>query len=135
MHDVIEKLLVLSESSLFSGLSSEELYPVGAIAQTVVLAPGQAAIRQGDPGDALFIVASGALSVSRDGKTLSHVARGAVFGEAALLDGAPRAATVTATSDSQLLRIGRTDFEALLDEHPEIARGIIRTLLGHLRRA
>ena len=135
MLDVIEKLLVLSESSLFSGLSSEELYPVCAIAETVVLAPGRAAIRQGDPGDALFIVASGALSVARDGKTLGQVARGAVFGEVALLDGAPRSATVTATSDAQLLRIGRTDFEALLDEHPEIARGIIRTLLGHLRRA
>jgi hypothetical protein len=134
MQDVIAKLLVLGESSLFAGLSGEELYPVGQIAETVALAPGQAAVKQGDPGDALFVVAKGTLRVTRDGTALKQVSRGAVFGEVALLDGAPRSATVEAVSDSEVLRIPRAEFEALLDERPELARGIIRTLLGHLRQ-
>jgi CRP-like cAMP-binding protein len=56
-----------------------------------------------------------------------------VFGEAALLDGAPRSASVEAVTEVDLLRIGRAEFEALLDERPEVARGVIRTLLSHLR--
>ncbi|HSN97771.1 MAG TPA: cyclic nucleotide-binding domain-containing protein, partial [Candidatus Nanopelagicales bacterium] len=57
------------------------------------------------------------------------------FGEVALLDGAPRAATVKAMSEGKVLRIPRAEFEALLDESPELSRGVIRTLLGHLRAA
>lgn len=133
MLGVLDKLMILRESSLFTRLSGEELYPVGEIAHVVVHAPGEAVVRQGDPGDALFVVASGTLRVVRDGVTLSELVRGGTFGEMALLDGAPRAATVEAVTDAELLRVPRGEFEALLDESPEIARGVIRTLLGYLR--
>jgi CRP-like cAMP-binding protein len=53
----------------------------------------------------------------------------------ALLDGAPRAATVEATTDAEVLRVPRSEFEALLDESPELSRGVIRMLLGYLRGA
>ncbi len=133
MSTVLEKLVVLREAPLFAGLSGEELYPVGEIAQRVTLAPGEAAVRQGDPGDALFVVASGALRVVKDGRPLRELGRGAVFGEVALLDGAPRAATVEALTDAEVLRVPRSEFEGLLDESPEIARAVIRMLLGYLR--
>jgi hypothetical protein len=130
---VLDKLVVLGESSLFSGMTSEELYPVGQIAVMVDLQPGEAAVRQGDPGDAVFVVVSGTLEVKKGGRSLREVSRGAVFGEMALLDGAPRSASVEARTASRVLKIPRAEFDALLDEYPEIARGIIRTLLGHLR--
>ncbi len=130
---LLDKLVVLAESSLFSGMTSEELYPLGQIAVAVDLEPGQAAVRQGDPGDAVFVVVSGALEVKKDGRKLREVSRGAVFGEMALLDGAPRSASVEARTASRVLKIPRAEFDALLDEYPEIARGIIRTLIGHLR--
>jgi hypothetical protein len=134
MLGVLERLLVLREASLFTALSSEELYPVGEIAMTVVFDRDSVVVREGDPGDALFVVESGAFSVLRDGKSVRRIeGRGAVFGEMALLDGAPRAATVVAETDARALKIPRAEFEALLDESPEIARGVIRTLLGHLR--
>ena len=133
MSTVLEKLVVLREAPLFAGLSGEELYPVGEIAQRVALAPGDAVVRQGDPGDALFVVASGTLRVVKDGHPLRELARGAVFGEVALLDGAPRAATVEALTDAEVLRVPRSEFEGLLDESPEIARAVIRMLLGYLR--
>jgi len=127
--------VVLREAPLFGGLSGEELYPVGEIAQLVVHAPGDVVVKQGDPGDALFVVARGTLRVVKDGKELREIRRGAVFGEVALLDGAPRAATVEAVTDAELLRVPRSEFEALLDESPEIARAVIRMLLGYLRGA
>ena len=130
---LLDKLVVLAESSLFSGMTSEELYPLGQIAVAVDLEPGQAAVRQGDPGDAVFVVVSGALEVKKDGRKLREVSRGAVFGEMALLDGAPRSASVEARTQARVLKIPRAEFDALLDEYPEIARGIIRTLIGHLR--
>jgi hypothetical protein len=130
---LLDKLVVLGESSLFSGMTSEELYPLGQIAVAVDLEPGQAAVRQGDPGDAVFVVVSGILEVKKGGRTLREVSRGAVFGEMALLDGAPRSASVEARTQASVLKIPRAEFDALLDEYPEIARGIIRTLIGHLR--
>jgi len=133
MFGVLEKVLVLRESSLFMGLSGEELYPVAEIAEGRILGLGEVVIREGDPGDALFVVASGKLDVVKGAAKLRELGAGAVFGELALLDGAPRAATVIAASDAQLLRIPRAEFEALLDESPELARGVIRTLIGHLR--
>ena len=135
MIGVLERLLVLREASLFTALSSEELYPVGEIATAIAHAKGDVVVREGDPGDALYVVERGVFSVVREGKAVRAIeGRGAVFGEMALLDGAPRAASVVADSDdARSLRIPRAEFEALLDESPEIARGVIRTLLVHLR--
>ncbi len=130
---LIDKLIVLGESSLFSGMTSEELYPLGQIAVAVDLEPGQAAVRQGEPGDAVYVVVSGQLEVKKNGQSLREVSRGAVFGEMALLDGAPRSASIEARTPARVLKIPRAEFDALLDEYPEIARGIIRTLIGHLR--
>ncbi len=135
MHGVLEKLVVLSACPLFEGLSGEELYPVGEIAHPVSYAAGDVVVRQGDPGDALFVVSRGKLRVVKGDKTLREMERGAVFGEMALLDGAPRAATVEAVTDAEVLRVPRSEFEALLDESPELARGVIRMLLGYLRGA
>lgn len=135
MTTVLEKVLVLVDSSLFKGLSGEELYPVAEIAEALEYEPGEEVVREGDPGDALFVVVDGSFRVLRDGAAVRELDRGAVFGEVALLDGAPRAATVEAVSEGKVLRIPRAEFEALLDESPELARGVIRTLLGHLRAA
>ena len=133
MLGVLEKVLVLRDSSLFAGLSGEELYPVAEIAQPVEVAEGDAVVREGDPGDALFVVASGNLAIQKGTTKLREIGPGAAFGELALLDGAPRAASIVALAESRLLRIPREEFEALLDESPELARGVIRTLIGHLR--
>jgi CRP-like cAMP-binding protein len=133
MLGVLEKVLVLRDSSLFMGLSGEELYPVAEIAQASFLSAGDVVIREGDPGDALFVVARGTVQAVKGSAKLRAMGPGEVFGELALLDGAPRAATVVAETEAQLLRIPRAEFEALLDESPELARGVIRTLIQHLR--
>jgi hypothetical protein len=133
MLTVLDRLVVLREAPLFAGLSGEELYPVGEIAKPVDFAPAEVVVRQGDPGDALYVVAEGTLRVKKDDALLREIGPGAAFGEMALLDGAPRAATVEAVTSAKLLQIPRAEFEALLDESPEIARAVIRMLLGYVR--
>jgi CRP-like cAMP-binding protein len=133
MLTVLERLVVLREAPLFAGLSGEELYPVGEIAQPAEFAAGQVVVKQGDPGDALYVVAEGTLRVTKGEVLLREIGPGAVFGEMALLDGAPRAATVEAVTAAKLLQVPRAEFESLLDESPEIARAVIRMLLGYVR--
>lgn len=134
-RELLEKVLVLRRSSLFLGLSGEELYPVAEIAAQVAFAEREVVIREGEPGDALFVVGEGSLGIVRGEVKVRELGPGSAFGEMALLDGAPRAATVVATTGARLLRIPREEFEHLFDEYPELARGVIRVLLGHLRAA
>jgi len=67
-------------------------------------------VRQGRPGDAMFIVISGALAVTRDSAHLTTLTAGQFFGELTLLTGGVRNATVTTEQDSLLLRVGRRSF-------------------------
>jgi hypothetical protein len=76
------------------------------------LAAGQILFRAGDPGDALYIVASGGVDVlsddpAEDQKTIAQLTEGQAFGEMALLTGHPRTATIRATIDTDLLEIGK----------------------------
>lgn len=90
--------------------------------------PGEVVIRAGEPGDRLYVVVRGQLSVEvpgRDGATRVGTLRDAdVFGEVALLIDVPRSATVTAQHETLLVSLGRADFIGLLDTHPE-ARAMI----------
>ncbi len=133
-RDALAKVQALHASTLFTGLAGEELLSVAALAERVELARGATVVREGDPGDALYVLVRGRLSVLRSGKRLRELHAGTAFGEIALLDGAPRSATIEAVTDVELLRLPREEFEALMDESPEVSRGIIGTLIGHLRR-
>ena len=76
---------------------------------------GATVFRAGEPGDAFHIIDDGTADVvAPDGRVLTSLERGAVFGEGALLDRAPRAASVVATTPLALLAIGAADFEARL---------------------
>jgi CRP/FNR family transcriptional regulator, cyclic AMP receptor protein len=73
---------------------------------------------------------------SVDGKdaVFNVLAKGAIIGEIALLDGKPRTADATAVTDCELFVIERRDFLPLMREEPEIALKIIETLCSRLRR-
>ena len=96
-------------------LSPDQLAGAAAAATRVQLPPSTPAFRAGDPGDAFYVIDEGTATVTAaDGRVLAELGRGAVFGEAALLDAAPRSATVTASSPLSLLRLAKADFEARL---------------------
>ena len=73
--------------------------------------------------------------VARDGTTVGSLGPGDYFGELALLDPAPRAATVTATSDTELAVLGVRMFRVLLREMPPLGAKLLGDLAAHVRAA
>ena len=87
-------------------------------------AAGEVVVRQGDPGDRFYLVRSGRARVERDGRTVASLAEGQFFGELALLNRAPRAATVTAETELSTLTLSAEQFTLLLREYPKLRESI-----------
>jgi len=91
-------------------------------------------VREGDAGDALYIVIDGVLAVERGEIVVAQLGPGEAFGELAILDGEPRQATVRAQKPTRLLRLPRDTFDKALAEHPEIGLGLVLGLVKWLRQ-
>ncbi len=101
----------------------------------VRLAAGDALVRQGDRADHVYLVLSGSARVEIDGAEMGPpVSAGDWVGELAVLDDAPRAATVTATGPVELLAFGAETFTDLLADLPDLRRQITASLTRRLRQ-
>jgi len=95
---------------------------------------------QGDPGDALYVVASGRVKVvlpspdTGEPAILATLGPGGFFGELAMLDGEPHSASVVALEPTETLVLGRDDFERLFESEPTIRRSLVLALARELRR-
>jgi len=131
----VEKVLFLRAAELFAALPGEDLARIALLADEERRGAGEEVFREGDVADALYLVASGRVKVLRAGAVVADLGERDVFGEMAVLDPAPRSATVRAATDVVLLRIRREDFQDLLAEELEVARAVIRVLARRLRAA
>jgi CRP/FNR family cyclic AMP-dependent transcriptional regulator len=128
-----EKLELLRTVPLFGGLSNRELQRIGELADEVDLPAGRVLMRQGEYGSEMLIVVDGSAEIERDGAVIAERGAGEVLGEIALLDGGPRTATVTLTRDSRLLVLGRREFQAAMDELPEVRLRVLEAVAHRLR--
>ncbi len=138
MSDRIRELLASVE--LFGEMNEEEIDDLTALAQIRKLEKDNTIFHAGDPADAVFVVASGRVKVvitSSDGKEfiLTVLGAGQVFGEMALLESAPRSASVVTLSAVEVLVINRADFQRLLESSPRISLRLMAILSRRLRRA
>jgi NTE family protein len=119
---------------LFSGLSAPERAALVARLRLRTLHRGDVLMRQGDEADALFVVSSGRLAVTVDGRRdpVSEIGPGQPAGEIAFLTGGTRTATVTAMRDSLLFALTRPEFDDLLSTHPAIWATLTATLARRL---
>jgi CRP-like cAMP-binding protein len=132
-----EVIPLLRNVSFFEGLSDEDLDQVAAIVRKVSAEEDEILFREGDQGDAFFIVHEGGveLTVARPSGQVEKLALrrpGEVFGEMALLNDAPRSATARAAKASRLIRIDKSAFQDLLGEN-QLALGILASLSKALR--
>ena len=95
---------------LFAELPAPAIEGLAAALTPADMPAGTVLLRQGDPGDAYFVIAAGLLDVTQDGRLLRTCARGEGVGEIALLRAIPRTATVTARTDATVYRLGREPF-------------------------
>src|SRR4051794_28207124 len=100
---------------------------------------GEVVFNEGDAGTSLHVVRRGHLKVVRpthdDRLVLDKVEPGAAFGELAVLNAAPRTASVIALEDCETLEISKPDFERVFDEHPEAGRRMLAMLARSLTLA
>lgn len=89
---------------------------------------GQAIVREGEEGDAFYILHAGRCEVIKeaDGTVVNRLIPGDFFGELALLTGARRQATVVASEAAQLFRLGKDDFDVMIVAHPALRTAIER---------
>jgi len=126
----------LSESlqriPLFAALSPDDLEGVLQVATRVSYEPGSAVVEQGAPGDAMYVVLSGAAEVDVGGR-FHRLGPGDFFGEMALVTSRKRMATVKAVEPLEALRVPADDFRAFLLQHPTVALSMMQGIVERLR--
>ena len=112
----------LREVRLFDGCTDEQLENIARLADEIAVPVGYVLVYEGDWGHEVFVVAEGEAEVTAGGRMLALLDQGSVVGELAVLNPAPRTATVVAASPMRLLVFNDQAFEELLEEFPVIAR-------------
>ncbi len=139
-----EKLEVLRRSPLFEMLSEAELQVLAELSRSRRLAAGDVVFREGDAGDALFVLARGEVEVVTDGRAgvehpIASLAPPEAFGEMSLIDREVRSATVRARTDCDLLQLGAENFTAFRkrsrDGFTLFLVNVARVLSSRLREA
>lgn len=96
---------------------------------------GEVIFSEGEKGDKMYVVRTGEVEVERDGKIVETLSAGGIFGEMALIDGAPRAATARAKTACEVAPITEKSFLFLVHETPFFAIAVMRALADRLRRS
>ncbi len=121
----VEAALLLDEQPIFADVPVDVLNQLAGLVTLRTVTTGETVIRQGERGDAYYLVRKGTLEVVDDegdpGTVLRLIGAGESFGEMALVHNAPRNATVRATSPGELFVISRSAFERLLADRAEVA--------------
>jgi hypothetical protein len=124
---------------LFQHLSYKEQVAVLSISHSRIYEPGAEIVKQGEPGQEMFIIVDGEVVVERDGVTIAELGAGGHFGEMSIVDDAPRSASVRAKKRTDVLTIGQAEIGGLMRLDPVLAVKILWTLVqalsGRLRVA
>lgn len=129
---------VLQRAPLFADLDSKGLDAVERQLTLMVLPGGAPLFRQGEPADAVFVVASGCLGVFRHEEEgdpnepvlIAEVPPGNLVGEMSLLSHGTRTRSVAALRDSEVWRLAQTSFNALTSHHPEVLPALMRSVVA-----
>lgn len=124
----------LRKAPLFSAMSDKELARVKSIAKVVTHEKGQHVVEEEKTAMGFHLILEGTAEASVAGAAVAQMGPGSYFGEMALIDGKPRSATVLATDTLKTLVIPSWDFNHMLDQHPEMMRGLLVELCRRLRK-
>lgn len=137
-----DQIEILRSIPLFNTLTDQEAWDFLAICKERKLHAGQELFKQGAPGQSMVVVMSGKMEVSittpaGESVKLAEIGAGNILGEMALIDPAPRSATVKAVAASNIYEVNRKDFYGMAAGfHPaafKILRSISQTLCNRLR--
>lgn len=131
-----DEVKMLRQVPLFAGVSPSKLKLLAFTSERASYRTGEILCRQGDPGDAAFVLLSGHADVIVDGPTgqikVADLEDNAIVGEIAILCGVARTATVKAVTPVEALRISKDNFFKLMTDFPEMTIEVVRVLADRL---
>ncbi|HUF23811.1 MAG TPA: mechanosensitive ion channel family protein [Vicinamibacterales bacterium] len=129
-----ERERVLASVDLFGTLTGEQRAGLAEATVMRTYGDGEAIVRQGEPGDSMYVVCSGRMCVvvEPERSEVATLDRGEYFGEMSLLTGDPRSATVIARGETVVLELTAEQFRRLAEEHPAAIEQV--ALAASLRR-
>lgn len=128
-----ERLITfLLETPMFEKLAPSEIMEIIHIVEVEQYQAGDVVFREGDTGDAWYVLYRGAIEVLKHGATgekkIIELGPQACFGEISILDGSPRSATIRVTEDSVAFRVPRKAFSELLDNGHLVAYKLLHQM-------
>jgi flavin reductase (DIM6/NTAB) family NADH-FMN oxidoreductase RutF len=124
---------LIAAAPMLSTLPSEILDAITTAGEERSFEPEQTVVREGDPGDELFVILEGEARIERDGNVLATFGPGEFFGEIAVLDGRPRSADVVAATPLRCLTMSREVLREALEAAPAAAWAMLQIVAGRLR--
>ncbi|MBI1849862.1 MAG: cyclic nucleotide-binding domain-containing protein [Planctomycetes bacterium] len=129
----IEKVIFLKSVSIFSAIPEDALIEVATAIEELDVPSGEEIVRKGEYGTSMYIIVEGRVRVHDGDRELGVLGEREVFGELAALDPVPRSASVTALEDSYVFRMSQSALYSLIEQHMDVARGILRILCQRIR--
>ena len=123
----------LGNVPLFRSCSRQDLRRIARLADYDAAKSGEVIVREGRRGNELYVIVSGEAEVSRGDEAVATLTAGDYFGELAVLRPAPRTATVTATTDIELLIVTARELAILLNDVPLFARKLLSGMAGRIQ--
>jgi CRP/FNR family transcriptional regulator, cyclic AMP receptor protein len=118
----------LAKVGLFASLSDDEVKRLADSLKESTFSEGTVILTEGKGGFAFYLISDGTVEYSINGERVGSGSAGDYFGEVALIDDTPRAATVTATTDVTVYGMTLWEFRALVEENPDIASELRRVM-------
>ena len=139
MRDEEFAVTSLQQCALFAHVQPDGLRALAGAMVQRRFRRNEVIFHQGDPGDSLHVVATGAVKIilpspEGDEAIIATLRPGDFFGELALLDGAPHSATATAVEPVETMSLARAPFQKLVDEDPGLRMALLSGLAAELRR-
>ncbi|MGH8913948.1 MAG: Crp/Fnr family transcriptional regulator [Acidimicrobiia bacterium] len=128
-----EKMDLLGSVPLFRGLSKKDLERILATGKDTFHSEGESIMTEGHGGVGFHLITDGKAKVVRGARTVATLGPGEFFGEMALVDDAPRSASVLAETDIETMVISKWEFRPLVKAHPELAWTLIEHLVARIR--
>ena len=133
----VEKMMLIRQVPMFAELDAEDLEELASVVEEARVEAGGELFRQGDPGDAVYLIVRGKVRVlvgnGANEKSIDDLGPGACIGEMAVLDASPRSATVRAVERTRALRVPGEGFKRVLADRPEMSQAIVGQLVRRLR--
>jgi CRP/FNR family cyclic AMP-dependent transcriptional regulator len=125
----------LANVPLFRACSKQDLRLIARLADSDTCRAGDVLVHEGRRGNELFVIVNGEAEVSREGTTVATLEAGDYFGELAVLHPGPRSATVTATTDMEVLIVTPRELAVLISDVPLFARKLLKGMAGRIQEA